>query len=129
MNSNIPQIISEIGFDFDWSEQKVWELDLPVEDMSINDLSWHFDIPFWNKPTGHYDLKPTDVMNHKEAYPAEYQRILRADTTFPLDIMFWKNRWLLLDGLHRLVKLSLEGKSTIKVRKVPTSMIPLIGDE
>ncbi|HVX93101.1 MAG TPA: hypothetical protein VHA74_03235 [Candidatus Dojkabacteria bacterium] len=47
-----PKIIDDVGFDFDWKEEKVWELDVPVEEISLDELSWHFDIPFW----GDYDL-------------------------------------------------------------------------
>lgn len=126
MDKVIPQIIKDVGFDFRWSEEKVWQLDLPVEEMNIYELKWHFEIPFWNRPNGHYDLKPIDVIENPELYPEEYERILKADLSYPLDIMFWKERWLLLDGLHRLVKACVTGDTTVKVRKVPAKCIPLI---
>ena len=62
----IPQIIKDVGFDFDWSEGKVWALDVPVEEMSTEELVWHFDIPFWNEG-GAYNLKPRDVIEHPDA--------------------------------------------------------------
>jgi hypothetical protein len=65
-------------------------------------------------------------MSHPEKYPAEYARILGADLTHPLDIMFNKGRWLLLDGLHRLAKAKLNGLKTVNVRKIPASAIPRI---
>ncbi len=126
MKKNMPVIIKEVGFDFSWEEKKVWNLDLPVEDMSINDLLWHFDMPFWNTTDGNYDLKPIDVIDNPEKYRKEYERVMKSDVSYPLDIMFWKQRWLLLDGLHRLVKLSISGCKTIKVHKVPKSQIPSI---
>lgn len=122
MNKQISKIIDEIGFDFHWSEEKVWVLDLPVEEMPITDLEWHFEIPFW----GNYSLKPIDVLNDQDKYQEEFNRTMRADLSYPLDIMFWKNRWLLLDGLHRLLKAKILGQTSVKVRKVPTSMIPKI---
>ena len=33
----IPQIIKDVGFDFDWSEPKVWALEVPVEEININE--------------------------------------------------------------------------------------------
>ena|SRR3989344_1698235 len=122
----LPKIIEEVGFDFHWSEEKVWALDVPVEDMDITELEWHFDIPFWFKPGGYYDLKPNDVLAHPEKYKEEYKRTMKADLSHPLDIMWWKNRWLLLDGLHRLVKAKQLGYKTLKVRKIPKSAIPQI---
>jgi hypothetical protein len=126
MKRELPQIIKDVGFDFRWDERKVWLLDVPAQDMPINDLTWHFDIPFWPKPGGFYDLKAQDVIDHPDQYSAEYERTMQADTSHPIDIMFWRGRWLILDGLHRLVKLSIQGAKTVKVRKIPKSAVPLI---
>jgi hypothetical protein len=118
----IPQIIKDVGFDFHWSEEKVWSLDIPIEEISIEELKWHFDIPFW----GHYKLKPIDVINNPSNHEDEYKRIMNSDLQYPLDIMFWKERWLLLDGLHRLAKASILGRETVDVRKIPKKAIPRI---
>lgn len=127
MTKQLPKIIEEIGFDFDWDEKKVWALDLPIEDMDINELTWHFDIPFlWTRPDGYYDLKPIDVLGNPEKYKDEYDRTMSADLSHPIDIMRWRGRWLILDGLHRLMKASLEGQKTVKVRKVSQGLIPKI---
>ncbi len=125
-NRIMPEIIKEVGFDFHWEEEKVWALDLPVEDMPITDLEWHFDIPFWFLPGGYYDLKPREVIENPKKHLLEYGRTMASDLTYPLDIMYWKGRWLLLDGLHRLVKAYILGWKTIKVRKVPSESIPAI---
>jgi hypothetical protein len=37
-----------------------------------------------------------------------------------------KGRWLILDGLHRLMKLSVEGEEKVKVRIIPREKIPEI---
>ncbi len=122
----VPKIISDVGFDFDWSEKKVWALDIPVVDISIKELEWHFGIPFWNKPGGVYDLTPDEVMENPELHKAEYRRIQNADLRHPIDIMENKGRWLILDGLHRLAKARTQGMEIIKVRKIPRSAIPRI---
>ena len=123
---NLPPIIKEVGFDFHWDERKVWQLDEPTIGMPINELTWHFAIPFWSTPGGFYDLKAQDVIEHPDKYVEEYTRALKADTTHPIDVMRWRGRWVILDGLHRLVKQAIEGKKTIQVRKIPQSAIPLI---
>lgn len=127
MSRELPDIIKEVGFDFSWDERKVWELDAPTEEMPIDELSWHFDIPFiWSKPDGYYDVNPSEVIEHPDQHPEEYERTMRADTTHPIDIMFWKKRWLILDGLHRLMKQAIEGAEVVQVRKISESAIPLI---
>ncbi len=122
-----PQIIKKVGFDFHWSSKKVWKLDIPVTTMPVRELEWHFDIPFWNKPNGgYYDLKPNDVLASPEEYKVEYERTLKSDLRHPIDIMENKGRWLILDGLHRLVKARLQGMTAVRVRKIPRSEIPKI---
>lgn len=127
MSRELPEIIKEVGFDFSWDERKVWELDVPTEEIPIEQLNWHFDVPFiWSKPDGYYDVNPREVMERPDQHPEEYERTMQADTSYPIDIMYWRERWLILDGLHRLMKQSIEGAETIQVRKIPESAIPLI---
>lgn len=122
-----PEIIKQVGFDFSWDESKVWGLDVPIEDMPIGELIWHFDIPFiWSKPNGYYDVKPSEVIEQPDSHPEEYERTMQADTSYPIDVMFYKEHWLILDGLHRLMKQAIEGKDQVQVRKIPETAIPLI---
>lgn len=32
-HTEIPHIIEEVGFDFDWDEEDVWKLDYPIDIM------------------------------------------------------------------------------------------------
>ncbi len=122
--SNVPQIIKDVGFDFDWDSKKVWTLDVPVTEMPIENLTWHFDIPFWDSEgTDAYNLKPSEVMAHPENEPTHWKKIEDANVSYPIDIMENKGRWLILDGLHRLVKLSMQGVPTVRVRIIPRGRI------
>jgi hypothetical protein len=123
MTKKLPKIIEEVGFDFNWSEKKVWVLNIPVEKINIKELEWHFEIPFWNTKNGNYDLKPNNVINFPKNHQEEYYRTMKSDLSYPIDIMENKGRWLILDGLHRLVKAKMLGKNEIEVRKVPRSKI------
>jgi hypothetical protein len=126
MKRELPQVIKDVGFDFRWDERKVWALDVPIEEIPITDLTWHFDIPFWSTANGFYDLKAQEVIDFPEDNRVEYERTMKVDTSHPIDIMLWRGRWLILDGLHRLAKLSIQGAETVKVRKIPKSAIPAI---
>lgn len=128
--SVVPQIIQDVGFDFDWDSKKVWALDIPVTRMPMSDLAWHFDIPFWDSEgTDEYNLKPSDVVAHPEKEPTHFKKIMEADLSYPIDVMENKGRWLILDGLHRLVRLNMLGKQEVRVRIVPREMIPQILSE
>ncbi len=126
----LPAIIKEVGFNFNWDERKVWKLDMPIVEMPIKELTWHFAIPFfWSRPNGYYDVTPHEVMEQPELYIDEYKRTTQADTSYPIDIMYWKKRWLILDGLHRLMKQAIQGATIVQVRKISKSAIPHIRKE
>lgn len=125
--SRTPQIIKDVGFDFSWSSPKVWALDEPVTEMPIEELLWHFDVPFWDSEgTDEYNLSPKRLLEDPEKEPTHWEKIQKADTAYPIDIMENKGKWLILDGLHRLVKLHLAGEKVVKVRIIPRSRIPEI---
>lgn len=94
--------------------------------MNIAELEWMFDIPFWNTPNGHYDLSPREAWSNPEKFSQEFERVMHAPLQYPIDIMFNKGRWLILDGLHRLVKAKVLGLKKVRVRKVPVSLTPAI---
>lgn len=119
---DIPDIIKKIGFDFEWDTKKVWALKYPVEEIDISDLTWHFEIPFHSV----YNLSSSQVIKNPEKYKKEYQRTMDSDLGFPIDIMYNKGRWLILDGLHRLMKADILGLKKVKVRRIPRSEIPNI---
>jgi len=117
---NKPNSISEVGFDFNWDVKKVWALDIPISEMDIEDLIWHFQLPFWEKDdTDDYNLTPQEVIDKKEGTKEHQKKIEEADLSYPIDIMENKGRWVILDGLHRLVKAYNSGMRKIKVRKIP----------
>lgn len=121
-----PKIIEEIGFGFSWDNKKVWSLRVPVEEIDISELEWHFQIPFWGSKDKEYCLKPIDVINFPKKQKEEHERTMKADLSHPIDIMENKGRLLILDGLHRLVKAKMLGSSKVQVRKISRSMIPEI---
>ena len=123
---DIPKIIKDVGFDFDCDESKVWALDEPVTEMLIDELTWHFEIPFLWEGEGVYNLKPIEVIRHPDEHKPEYDRTIAADTSYPIDLMENKGRWLILDGLHRLMKISTQGARTVRVRIIPRDRVPEI---
>jgi len=121
----LPEPIRKYGLDFHWDNKKVWALKVSVEEMDIAELAWQFDMPFWHIPPDRYVVSPNQVMNNPEKYSTEHQRILDADMRYPIDIIQNKHgRWEMLDGLHRLARAKLEGKTKVRVRKIPESAIP-----
>ena len=110
--------------------QKLWALEVPVEKMSVDELLWILNVPFWEDENGNIVITPNEVMMNPDQYPVHRDKINAADTSYPIDIMKNKNgEWLTLDGLHRLVKLIMLKEPTIQVRKIPPELIHLTAQE
>ena len=126
LEENIPESVLEYGLDFDWDEKDVWKLNYPTEEMNINVLEWHFEVPFWDYNDGTYNLTPNEVIENKEKYKEQYDRIMASNIDYPIDIMENKGRYVILDGLHRLTKCKILGYEKIKVRVIPRKEIKTI---
>lgn len=119
---------SEHSFDLPfWRDNnKLWALDVPVEEIDIDELLWILEIPFWEDEDGNIVITPNEVIKNPDAYPYHRDKIKNCDTSFPIDIMKnKKGKWLTLDGLHRLVKMFLNKETKIRVRKIPPEIVHL----
>ena len=125
---DLPEKLKPVYFDFHWSQKKLWALELPEAQMNVSDFLWSLDYPIWatNPPEKIFDLEPNTVLKNLEHFPLKKERIQQADLSYPIHVMYWKNRWVILDGYHRLLKKILLNEKSISVKIVPHRMIPAI---
>jgi hypothetical protein len=89
------------------------------------------DLPIWASapPEKLYDLSPRTVLEGLDAYPKHRQRIEAADLSFPIHVMHWRGRYVIMDGFHRLLKAKLQKLTEVAVFEVPQALIPEIQPE
>lgn len=117
-----------VGLNFgNWEEEKIWALELPVIEMDIKELLWHFDAPFWsNDRKERWTVTLWDAIHKSEESKLEQAIVEKADLTYPIDILKNMGKWLVLDGLHRLAKSYIQGRKKVKVRIIPRERLPEI---
>ncbi len=117
-----------VGLDFgNWEEEKIWALSIPESELDMADLEWHLDCPFWESDGGvRYSITPRNVIERVAGTSQERVRVAAANTSYPIDIYYNKDKWLILDGIHRLTKLYGAGIRTVRVRIVTEELLPLI---
>ncbi len=110
-----------IGFNFgNWEEELIWSLDIPVEEININNLLWHLDIPYWENDSGErWTVSPRDVINKEKGTVTEQKKVNDVDTKYPIDVFKNNGKYFVLDGLHRLVNLHNKHLEYVRVRIVP----------
>jgi len=117
-------------FPFDWNLSRLWALDIPTETREISELSWHFHVPIWSVEKGmHFDLCPAEVIQNPGRYPRHDDRIEKTDISYPIDMMFTVDRYAIIDGVHRLAKYEIQKIKEVKVRIIPSEMIPLFAEK
>ncbi|MEK7627988.1 MAG: hypothetical protein AAB421_01055 [Patescibacteria group bacterium] len=117
-----------VGLNFgNWDEKKIWALNIPESTLDISELEWHLDCPFWENDSGvEYSVTPREVLEKISGTTNEQEKVENADTKHPIDIYFNKNKWLVLDGIHRLAKLYAAGAERVRVRIITADTLPLV---
>lgn len=93
------------GFDIYLDTSKLRDVSLEVEQICIDELTWCFDIPVWEKDgTDDWNLTPREVIEGKPDTSEHLRRVHDADLKYPILIIRHKDKWVILDGIHRLVK-------------------------
>ncbi|MDB5260481.1 MAG: hypothetical protein JWN37_712 [Candidatus Nomurabacteria bacterium] len=103
-----------------WDEKKIWAIELPTSEMNAENLLWHLDIPYWTSDDGkEFVVTAKDLVNKAPNSTKEWDRMMRADLSFPIDIIYYRGRWVILDGVHRFIKAYIQGEKKVSVRVFP----------
>jgi len=122
----VPPALRGVLLDFAWESERLWALDLPVEELRVADSIWLLDLPFWREEGRWFVVTPNQVRARPDRYVEQWARMLRADLDTAVHITERHGRTVILDGIHRLLKADLLGRNSIPGRRVPSSALPLI---
>ncbi len=119
-----PKEITDAGLNMYVDTVKLRQLPLEVKEFDVKDLEWHLDMPVWDKDdTDDWNLTPNNVINKIEGSATHYQRTMNSDTSYPILVTYYNDRWVILDGVHRLTKLKILGESKVKAQIVPAEVL------
>jgi hypothetical protein len=117
-----------VFFDWLWVTTKVWSLPTPTTHLPFSDLSWHLDLTVWTTVKGEprFDLAPATVLADPTRHPRHWMKIQEADLRYPLELFRNGERWVILDGYHRLAGHSVRDSDRVPVRLHPDGYRDLI---
>jgi len=119
----LPEIL-DTGFKTD--EPKLWAVDIPVEEIAISEIEYNLNIPYLEQEgTEDWNLTPRMLIENFDKESLHAKKVNEVDLNYPIDIYFHKNKWIILDGVHRFTKAIYLGLKTIKVRKVSEEIAQL----
>jgi len=129
LQDQVPTELREVLCEFVWDFGKLQRLPLPVDTATVDSLRWHLGLPYWRHGGKPFQVTLSQVRADPARYREHYERTMVADLDCPLDLLFRNGRWVILDGIHRLLKADLLGLGNVQVRRLPTAMLPLILQE
>lgn len=119
----LPDIL-DIGFHAD--EPKLWSVDISVEEIPISEIEHNLDIAYLEQEgTEDWNLTPRMLVENFDKEIFHAKKVNEADLRYPIDIYLHKNKWIILDGVHRFAKAVRLGHETIKARRVSEEIAQL----
>lgn len=99
--------------------EKLWKLNINSEEINISELKNNLDIPYLEKEwTDDWNLTPRMLIENFDNEVSHKTKVLKANLIYPIEIYNNKWKWIILDWVHRFVKLIQSWEKIIKVRKV-----------
>ena len=102
-----------------WNRERLHALPLPVTEISLDELRWQLDLPWWRteQTDAAFSITPNEVRGDHTRFARHWRRTLDADVNFPLHLL-QRDRLIMLDGMHRLLKADLQARRWIAVHVV-----------
>ena len=113
--AEIPSALRGWLLPIEWDREPLWALDLPRRRLGVEELRWHLDLPWWRRNGAWFQVTPRDFLAQPRAHPEHAERVANADLSYPLHVIRRHQRWLILDGIHRLVKVESLGLTDVAV--------------
>ena len=123
MESKIPKSLKKAGYEIYCDAEKLGSLNIPLVDFEIGNLIWNFDLPLWGKDGESWNLTPRDVINEISGSAGQRKRVESVDMTYPILVIEKNGKWLIIDGVHRLVKAYLDGQKTILAKIITQDLV------
>ncbi|MFN7161267.1 MAG: hypothetical protein ACK4NC_06750 [Candidatus Gracilibacteria bacterium] len=117
-------IPKEIDTGFKLEEELLWKEEIPVEEIKLSELDNNLDIPYLeSKGTDDWNMSPRMLWENFENEAPHAKRVNEADMQYPIDIYFFRDQWIIVDGVHRFTKAHMLGLETIRVRRVSDEVV------
>ncbi len=95
-----------------WDRQRLHQLVMPITELPVADLRWMLDLPWWRVGERRFAVTPNQVRLGPDRHAAHWRRVLDADLDYPIHLL-QRDRLIILDGVHRLLKADVLGMRTI----------------
>lgn len=123
--SEIPPTLAPWLLPIAWDRERLWAIDRTPVGMELEHLRWLYALPLWRGSDRRwFRVSPDQFLVAPAAHPEHARRVADADLRFPIHVLWRRDRWMVLDGVHRLVKADLLGRKAIEAIVISAADIP-----
>jgi hypothetical protein len=126
MHGEVPESLRGILLDHPWELLKLLALDLTVTELSVDSLVWQLDLPWWRLGADWFAVTPNEVRRDPSGFHEQWVRAIQSDLEAPIHVRMTEWGPVILDGVHRLLKAAVEGRSSLPARVLPDESLPCI---
>jgi len=112
--SKMPPVMQALLPNVQWDRARLHALALPVVELPVTSMRWQLDLPWWRDGERRFVVTPNQVRLDPERWAVHWRRTLDADLDYPIDLL-QRERLVILDGVHRLLKADVLGMRTMAV--------------
>lgn len=102
---------------FWWNQEMLFALDLDPVDVDLAELEVFLDVPIW-RATGQaklFSVTGRQILENPDLYEDHWNRVMLANTDFPITMYLRNGIPILLDGYHRSLQAFNLGKHSLRV--------------
>lgn len=112
--ADIPPVLRPWLLPIKWDRDRLWGIHHNPIRVAISELRWLYDLPFWRDRDGRwFQVTPREFIEGAAKYPEHVDRVADADLSYPIHVLRRRQRFFILDGVHRLVRADLDGHDHI----------------
>jgi hypothetical protein len=108
----MPPVMQALLPNVTWDRARLHQLDVPIVELRVSKLRWQLDLPWWRVGERRFAVTPNEVRMDPERHAVHWRRTLDADLSYPIHLL-QRDRLVILDGVHRLLKADILDMSSI----------------
>lgn len=84
-----------------------------MRSVQVEHLAWLLDLPLWQLDGARFQVSPRQVRDDPASFPDHSSRVTASDLRYPIHLVEYRWRLVILDGFHRFLKAVMDGRVEI----------------
>jgi hypothetical protein len=124
-----PEELRGVLLPFAWELERLLALDLVEHELTVSEFEWMLELPLWREHVRPFVVTPNQVRAEPDAHSEQRDRTLGVELCAPVHVTEREGRLVIIDGIHRLLRASMERIPRLPARLLPVERWPQIATQ